>query len=81
VEVDLSPALEKGQSFRIVSAKDYFGPAVVSGTWEGKSVRVPMQPHRPPAPVGLPEAELPVTEPAFAAFVVLPAATGRDRPY
>jgi hypothetical protein len=70
VDVDLSAVLEFGQRFEIVSAKDYFGPTVVSGTYEGKTVRLPMQPIRPAAPVGLANAELPVTEPQFAAFVV-----------
>lgn len=74
VEVDLSRVLSKGLAFRIVSAKDYFGPAVVSGVYEGQAVRVPMKPVEPPAPVGMPGTELPVTEPQFAAFVVLPAA-------
>jgi hypothetical protein len=70
VDVDLSPLLEPGERFAIVSAKDYFGPAVVAGTYEGKPVRVPMRPVRAAAPVGLADAELPTTEPHFAAFVV-----------
>jgi len=56
-----------------MSAKDYFGPSIVSGIYDGKYVRIPMQPIRPPAPVGLADVELPITEPHFAAFVVLPA--------
>jgi hypothetical protein len=73
-EVDLSPALANGQAYRIVSAKDFFGPSIVTGTYDGKPVRIPTQPVRPPAPVGLADEELPVTEPNFAAFVVLPVA-------
>ena len=74
VEIDLSRVLAKGQAFRVVSAKDYFGPVVVSGVYDGTAVRVPIQAVKPPPPVGMPEIELPVTEPHFAAFVVLPAA-------
>ena len=72
VEVDLSRVLSSGQKFRIVSVKDFFGPSLVTGVYAGKPVRVPMKPVTPPAPVGMPNAELPVTEPQFAAFIVLP---------
>lgn len=71
VELDLSAVLKEGQSFRIVSAKDYFGQPVASGKFTGKLVRVPMKPVQPPPPVGLPDAQVPITEPQFAAFVVL----------
>ena len=38
VEVDLAAVLKAGQPFRIVSAKDYYGPPVVSGTYSGQPV-------------------------------------------
>ena len=72
VEVDLSRVLTSGQKFRIVSVKDFFGKSLASGVYDGRPVRVPMKPITPPPPVGMPNAELPVTEPQFAAFVVLP---------
>lgn len=72
VEVDLSRLLKQGQSFRIVSVKDVFGPALVWGTFEGQPVRVPMKPVRSPPPVGMPAEHVPQTEPRFGAFVVLP---------
>ncbi len=72
VEVDLSRVLTSGQKFRIVSVKDFFGASLVSGAYDGRPVRVPMKPITPPPPVGMPNAERPVTEPQFAAFVVLP---------
>ncbi|MGI8979665.1 MAG: right-handed parallel beta-helix repeat-containing protein [Pirellulaceae bacterium] len=72
VELDLSNILKSGQQFRIVSAKDYFGPSLVTGAYDGQPVRLPMKPVTPPPPVGLPNVKLPVTEPKFAAFVVLP---------
>jgi hypothetical protein len=74
VEVDLSDVLSAGQAFRIVSAKDIFGPALAAGKFDGQPVRLSMKPVTPPPPVGLPEAKLPATEPAFGAFVVLPVA-------
>jgi hypothetical protein len=71
VELDLSTILKSGQQFRIVSANDFFGPSLVTGIYGGKAIRLPMKAVTPPAPVGLPNAKLPVTEPKFAAFVVL----------
>jgi hypothetical protein len=72
VDLDLSGVLKLGQKFRIVSAKDFFGPAVAEGTYEEKPVRLPMRAVTPPPPVGMLGAKLPVTEPKFAAFVLLP---------
>lgn len=72
VEVDLSRVLDRDSEFRIVSAKDFFGRPLVAGKYEGGTVRIPMRPVTPPPPVGMPQAELPVTEPHFGAFVVLP---------
>ncbi len=72
VEVDLSQVLKKGQAFRIVSAKDFFGLELVSGVFSGDPIRISMQPAKTPPPVGMPDQVLPVTEPQFGAFVVLP---------
>ncbi|MGE0607593.1 MAG: right-handed parallel beta-helix repeat-containing protein [Pirellulales bacterium] len=72
VEVDLAGVLEQGQKFRVVSVKDFYGPTLAEGIYSGELVSLPMQPITPPPPVGMPNAELPVTEPGFAAFVVLP---------
>jgi hypothetical protein len=72
VEVDLSGVLKSGSKFRIASAKDFYGPALVEGTYEGGAIRVPMKAVKPAQPVGMPAAELPATEPHFGAFVVLP---------
>lgn len=72
VEINLRGILEVGQKFRVVSAKAFFGPALVAGTFDGQALRLPMKPVTPPAPVGMTDTELPVTEPHFAAFVVLP---------
>jgi hypothetical protein len=72
VDVDLSKVLSKGQGFRIVSAKDYYGAPLLSGIYDGKPVRLPMKSITPPNPVGMPDVKLPLTEPFFCAFVVLP---------
>jgi len=72
--VDLSALLKAGEPFRVVSVRDVFGPALVAGTFGGKAVSIPMRAVRGPLPVGLAEVDLPVTEPGFAAFLVLPGA-------
>ncbi|MDB5391110.1 MAG: hypothetical protein JWM11_6756 [Planctomycetaceae bacterium] len=71
VDVDLSAVLRPGQPFRVVSVKDFFGPPVATGTYHGQMVRIPMKPTKPPPPIGMPDATVPITEPQFAAFVVL----------
>lgn len=72
VEVDLSSVLAAGAKFRIVSAKDFFGAPLVTGVYDGKSVRVSMKPVTAALPIGMSNAKLPVTEPRFVALVVLP---------
>jgi hypothetical protein len=72
VDVDLTGILKSGQEFRIVSAKDFYGEPLVSGAYDGKPIRLPMTAVTPPPPVGMPDFKAPVTEPRFAAFVVVP---------
>ena len=72
LEVDLKDVLKLGQAFRIVSAQDFYGETIGQGKYEGKPVVLPMTPHKPVAPVGLDNTNLPVTEPEFGVFVVLP---------
>lgn len=72
VDVDLSSVLSNGQKYRIVSVKNFYGPAVVTGTADGKPVTIPMSPVAAAPPVGMKASDVPVTEPRFAAFVVLP---------
>ena len=72
VEVDLSNVLQLGQSFRIVSAQDFFGEPVLSDTYDGGLVKLPMEPVPARRAVGLQSQPLPVTEPVFGAYVVLP---------
>jgi hypothetical protein len=71
VELDLSEVLKTGQSYRVLSAKDFYGAPLVGGVYTGAAVRVPMKAVTPPPPMGLPRVKLRVTEPQFAAFVVV----------
>ena len=72
VEVDLSDVLNEGQAFRIVSVRDVFGPALLTGVFKEKAVNIPLNAVKGPLPVGLTEVKLPVTEPGFSTFLVLP---------
>ena len=43
VEIDLSKVLAAGQSYKIVSAQNFFGEPVTAGTYDGKPVRLPLE--------------------------------------
>jgi hypothetical protein len=72
VSIDLSKVLKRGQRFRVVSVQNLHGKPVVAGVYEGAPIRLPMRPIAAVSPVGMGEYKLPVTEPRFGAFVVLP---------
>ena len=67
--VDLTGVVSPGAAYEIRNAQNFFGPSVVSGTYAGGSVTLPMTGLIPATPVGF--AAPPSTGPAFAAFVVL----------
>lgn len=75
IEVDLKDVLAPGQRFRIVSAQNYYGKPVLEGISGGQPIQLPMKPVPPAQPVGMADYQLPVTEPQFGVFVVLPVAT------
>jgi hypothetical protein len=72
VAVDLSAVLKPGQPFRVQNTRDFYGEAVLSGTYDGRPVQIPMKPSPPARPVGMPDYALVVTQPEFGVFVVLP---------
>jgi hypothetical protein len=72
VSVDLNAALQKGMNYKIVSAQDPFGQPLLTGTWEGQPVEIPLKPVPATQPIGLPDFHAPVTEPTFAVFLLLP---------
>jgi hypothetical protein len=72
VDVDLSAVLTKGGRYRVVSAQDFYGKAVAEGVWDGGPVKLPMAPRPAVPPVGMPDYKMPVTQPVFDVFVVLP---------
>jgi hypothetical protein len=70
VKVSLAGVLSAGQAFEIHNVQDLFGPPVVSGTFAGDSVAIPMGGVTPPVPLGRPAANPPRTGPAFDTFLV-----------
>ena len=76
--VDLTGVVSPGAAYEIRNAQNFYGPPVVSGTYAGGSVTLPMTGMMPAAPVGY-EAPLP-TGPQFNVFIVLPHALPPRQP-
>ena len=69
---DLSNVLVVGQRYEIRNVQDIFGAAVVSGTYGGGSVSIPMGGVTPPQPIGGSPNSPIRTGPDFDVFVVTP---------
>ena len=52
VTVDLSNVLKSGDAYEILNVQDLFGTPVVTGTYSGGSVSLPIRAVAPPTPVG-----------------------------
>jgi len=63
--------LRPGTKYRIVSATNFYGDPIVSGTYDGKPIKLPMKPTKAPPPIGLKDPT-PPTEPVFGAYILLP---------
>ena len=77
VPVDLSSVLAIGAQYEIRNAQNFYGPPVVSGTYTGGSIALPMSGLTSAAPVGV--TTPPATGPEFNAFVVLTKADATRR--
>ena len=78
VSVDVSALLSPGSYFEIRNVQDYFGEAVVSGSYDGNPISVPMTGLSVAAPVGV--ATPNSTGPTFNAFI-LTSTLGPDNFY
>jgi PKD repeat protein len=77
VGVSLKGILKAGTAYEIRNAQNFFGPAVLSGTYDGSStLSLPMNGLAPAIPVGRPAP--PPTGPEFQVFIVLPKATASN---
>lgn len=71
VSLDLSGILPAGASYEIRNVQDWFGTPVVSGTYSGGSVTLPIRAVTPPVPVGFSSSRAPSTGTQFNAYVVM----------
>ena len=70
VSLDLSGIVPDGASYEIRNVQDLFGSPVVSGTYSGGSVILPIRGVTPPVPVGFSSSRAPATGTTFNAYVV-----------
>jgi hypothetical protein len=76
VPIDLSSVLTIGAQYEIRNAQNFYGPPVVSGTYAGGSIALPMSGLTPATPVGW--TALPATGPQFNTFMVLTRTRGNE---
>ena len=70
VSVNLANVLKPGAHYEVRNVQDLFGTPVLSGTYLGGSVSIPMAGVTPPVPIGgSPRAPI-RTGPAFDVFLV-----------
>ena len=70
VSVDLSSIVPAGAQYQIRNVQDWFGSPVVSGTYSGGSVTIPIRSATPPTPIGMSSSPAPSTGTAFNTYVV-----------
>lgn len=70
VTVDLGGTLAEGRRFEVRNAQDYYGAPVLSGTYAGGAVAIPLAATPPAKPLGTGWATPPSTGPTFHVFVV-----------
>jgi hypothetical protein len=81
VSVDLSGVLHSGTAYEIRNAQDYFGPPILTGTYDGKLVTLPMDNLSFAAPIGKTSLSR-RPRPEFNVFVLIarttPSAVSKD---
>jgi hypothetical protein len=70
IPVDLSGVLPLGAGYEIRNVQALFSAPVLSGTFTGGAVLLPMSGVTPPVPIGLSSSRAPKTGPDFDVFVV-----------
>jgi hypothetical protein len=73
VRVDVSGVLTAGDRFVVQNVQDFYGAPVISGTYDGSALQLPMDGITPAAPTGTSHSPAPVTGPTFNAFVLMKA--------
>jgi Right handed beta helix region len=70
MDVDVSKVLTVGSRYEVRNVQDYFGAPVVSGTYNGTPIHLPMIGIQPPVPVGGWVTAPSVTGPEFNVFIL-----------
>lgn len=70
VAVDVSTVLRSGDHYEVRNVQAAFGPPVVSGTYQGGTIAIPMGGVAPPTPIGRATATPPTTGPNFDVFLL-----------
>jgi hypothetical protein len=71
VNVDVSPVLSVGAQYEVRNVQDVFGAPVISGSYGGGAITIPMNGVQPPAPIGrATPRQAPKTGPAFDVFLL-----------
>lgn len=71
VQVDVANALKVGEEYEVRDVQNYFGPAVVKGTCDGKPIELPMNLTAVAEVVGTYHADFAHTPKEFGAFVLI----------
>jgi len=71
VEVNVGHVLSLGARYEVRNAQDFFGPAVMTGAYDGLLLQLPMTGLRVAKPIGF-ESPPPPTGPEFNVFILLP---------
>ncbi len=69
-EVDVSAVLKPGDRYEVRNVQAIFDAPVVSGVYQGGTIRIPMNGVTPPAPIGRVMRTPPKTGPAFDVFLL-----------
>jgi hypothetical protein len=82
VPVDPSAVLEIGEHFELIDAQSYFAPSVLTGSYQGQPLDLPMDLPDPVQPVGEPGVleEEDFSGPGFQVFVLRRTDGGPDDP-
>lgn len=76
VTADVRTVLKRGARYEVRSALNFHGGPVLSGTYDGQSLTLPMSAVRAPVPVGRESAAPLPTGPEFGVFVLTPVQAG-----
>jgi hypothetical protein len=69
--VSLAGVLTAGDGYEVRSVQALFAAPVVSGTYDGHSISIPLTAITPPTPIAMASSPAPITGPAFDVFVVV----------